>query len=237
MIQSRTEDKYVKIRYQFTNITLKDYYFGFLQLMALGALAIVLIVGFRHGFNRYIVTALIFTVLIGSLPLFVLIPRFFRHRQGRKEVKMIKKYGQRVIGTIVSLDRSEIVNNRGREGFSYSYTVQFGIPKHEKPITFKTPSIIADTMLVKEEDLPMKAVVYCWGNNYHVDSLVNPPYQRLLFRKIIKYGAPVTFVASMSIAVIAESTYTEAGAKIAAPLLIVAAISYILMITITKSTP
>ena len=237
MKQSKTQDKLVKIRYQSTDITLKDYYFGFLQLMALGALAIVLIVGFRHGFNAYIITSLIFTLVIGSLPLFVLVPRSIRRIKERRDIKAIKKYGQRVIGTIVSLDRSEIVNNRGREGFSYSYTVQFDIPKHEKPIIFKTPSVIADTMLVKEEDLPMKAVVYCWGNNYHVDSLVNPPYQRLLFRKIIKYGAPVTFVASMSTAVIAESTYTEAGAKIAGPLLIVAAISYILMMAITKSTP
>ncbi len=90
-------------------------------------------------------------------------------------------------------------------------------------------------MLVKEEDLPMQVVVYYWGSKYHVDSLVNPPYKTLLFRKFVKYASRIIFVTSLLLALITISF--KINEFIAGALLMVSIVSYFCMIIETKSTP
>lgn len=109
-------------------------------------------------------------------------------RMQKKEAEQIKANGTVIIGEIISLKKTQL--KEGDKGFTYSYNVEYANPDDGTPLTITTPSIIEDNMMVKKEDLPIKVVVYVWGEKTFVDSLINPPYKEMWTRKVVKW-API----------------------------------------------
>jgi hypothetical protein len=100
--------------------------------------------------------------------------------QRKKLSRTIKENGKKVIGEIVSMSETRL--DSSKENFSYD--IEYENPENgEISSIIITPSALQKEMYIKEKDLPLKVIVYCYNGMTHVDAVINPPIVKMAFRK------------------------------------------------------
>lgn len=100
--------------------------------------------------------------------------------KSKKYRKTVVANGKKVIGEIVSFKEIKI-NSRDKKNFSY--TIEYEDPLEGKATTEITPPTVNRLMFLKEEDLPIKVVIYVYKHTSFVYALINPPVVKMFARK------------------------------------------------------
>ena len=208
--------RYAKIHYSNLSMRFVELFILFVWAGVLG-LGACIIAFVTTGASKYLLnnptaSGVIATVLISALVLiflcYLVVGR--ERRKIIKENRYIKKNGTRVLGDIISLERTEAHREDGRKNFTYSYNIQYINPEDDSLVVIKTPSVVEDRMLIKEKDLPLKAVVYLYEKQAFVESIINPPYRSMFLRKLFKYLPFVLgFGAILCVSIVNETSSQE----------------------------
>ena len=188
MSKADKEDRIVRIKYEYDHMTEREgkslsALICLVLLIVILALELVWFPKSAFVYNRVpIEIALAVLVFIGVLIAYI-IER--RKRMEKKNVaKMIKKNGTKVIGEITNMDTTEV-----NSGDSFSYNIEYENPfDHKASYLIFTPYAIQSEMYIREKDLPLKVIIYCYNNMTHIDAVINPPLAKMAFRK---YGPPI----------------------------------------------
>ncbi len=181
--------KLIKIRYNYLHISWIEIFLLCMEVLAVFiAILIITYICTNKVRTESILFAVGLSLFFTIIPLMAYLPISGERRMQKKEAEQIKANGTVIIGEIISLKKTQL--KEGDKGFTYSYNVEYANPDDGTPLTITTPSIIEDNMMVKKEDLPIKVVVYVWGEKTFVDSLINPPYKEMWTRKVVKW-API----------------------------------------------
>ena len=204
MKKKSPKHKYVKIRYDDLQVRVAELYMLLLWFFVSGLAGFAiytLIKNQNHtnirGYGAFIPALIfVFLVAVGLSYLCYLAAGRVRRKRNR-ENQFIKRNGTKVIGEIISLDKTEVHTKDGGTNFTYSYNVQYKNPTDKSQITIQTPSVIKDNMLIKEADLPLKVVVYVYDKQTFVESLIDPPFKEMLERRILKILPVVVFIETL----------------------------------------
>ncbi len=188
MSKADQEDRIVRIKYEYDHMTEREgkslsALICLTLFIVILALELVWFPKSAYVYNRVpIEIALAVLVFIGVLIAYI-IER--RKRMEKKNVaKMIKKNGTKVIGEITNMDTTEV-----NSGDSFSYNIEYENPfDHKASYLIFTPYAIQSEMYIREKDLPLKVIIYCYNNMTHIDAVINPPLAKMAFRK---YGPPI----------------------------------------------
>ena len=205
--------RYAKIHYTNLSVRFVELFILFVWACVLGLVACI-IAFVSTGASKYLLnnptaSGIIATVLISALILiflcYLVVGR--ERRKIIKENRFIKKNGTRVLGNIISLERTEAHREDGGKDFTYSYNIQYVNPEDDSLVVIKTPSVVQDRMLIKESDLPLKAVVYLYEKQAFVESIINPPYRSMFLRKLFKFlPYPLGFGAILCVSIVNETS-------------------------------
>ena len=190
-------ERRVKIAYAFNQISpgelLSIYLGAALVLLLIIPTAVALIVDEKLRVKH--LSSLFGYIAMLTIPLgLYVVARFFRMIKG-KVPRMIRERGKRVIGTIVSLKTIDL-NGANRNKKHFTYTIEDENPEDGKIITTTTPAVLSYRMYLKEEDLPIKVVVYVYGGQAFADEIINPPIIKMSARRFIRY-LPIVILAIM----------------------------------------
>ena len=181
----KTKERSIKIKYAANKMTTEE--------LASLIVAFVAVVFFAvpYIYMAYDISQLHFLVPILVLFVFIGCPGivYFDARRKRmvavKEQKMMIAYGKKVIGSIVSLNTIELGENKNDKNFVY--TIEYEEPEKGEKFTLVTPPILKDRYFIKESDLPLKVVVYCYKRKAFADRIINPPISKMVSRKITSF--------------------------------------------------
>ena len=180
----KPEDRIVKIKYDFDHMAEKESD----SLHAIIAIAIIIVVASSQvGFSPYVLFAWpyfaqgIAMIIVFFATLAYYITQRNKRMQRKKLSRTIKENGKKVIGEIVSMSETRL--DSSKENFSYD--IEYENPENgEISSIIITPSAaLQKEMYIKEKDLPLKVIVYCYNGMTHVDAVINPPIAKMAFRK------------------------------------------------------
>jgi hypothetical protein len=186
------EQNIVKIQYNYSRLSGTERFMYFLEgFFALMIFVVIyaIIQGVKISIKIDVFPAIfaigliLFTI---SIPLIAAIPIGRERHKKLRESKEIMANGVKIIGQIVSLQRTVIEDEES--SFTYSYNVEYKSPDSNKHISITTPEIVANRMMLQEKDLPINVYVYVWKGNAFVESLINPPFKVMRARKIAEYA-------------------------------------------------
>ena len=154
---------------------------------------------------------LMFPFLIGMQSLGDLFKHRKSYRQECERFNKIKKNGRRVIGELSDFDSIETDNiGKTRKSKSFSFNLEYENPSAElKFVSTKTPPIELLDMDLRKTDFPIRVLLYVDGDNYYVDSLINPPVKKMLQRKLMRIVIWTIIIAC----IIATVVFSELGKK------------------------
>ena len=117
-----------------------------------------------------------------------------------KEQKMMIAHGKKVIGSIVSLNYMELGNKLNDKNFVY--TIEYEEPNKGEKISLVTPPVIKNKYFIRESDLPLDVVVYCYRGKAFAERIINPPLPKIVTRKFINFiSENVRIIITVSIIV------------------------------------
>ena len=192
MANKTPKDRLIKIHYSNLSARFAEFaiFLAWVAIMGLSVLVINAIITYI-GTPRFNIALAISTLVILTIANALTFLYYWTLGRERRETQrknnFIKKNGTKVIGEIIILEETEVRTKDGGKDFTYHYNVQYKSPVDNSLIVFQTPSVISDNMMVKQKDLPLKVVVYVYGDQTFVESLINPPFKEMLIRKLIYY--------------------------------------------------
>lgn len=208
--------RYAKIHYSNLSVRFVELFILFVWSCVLG-LGASIVAFVSTGVSKYfqnnqtvwgIMAAVFIPALLLIFLCYLVVGR--ERRKIMKKNRFIKKNGTRVLGDIISLERTEAHREDGGKNFTYSYNIQYVNPEDDSLVVIKTPSVVENRMLIKESDLPLKAVVYLYEKQAYVESIINPPYRSMFLRKLFKYlPYPLGFCAILCVSIINETSSQE----------------------------
>ncbi|MBR0133979.1 hypothetical protein IJM16_01805 [Candidatus Saccharibacteria bacterium] len=145
-------------------------------------------------------TIVILIIFIGVLVFFFV--QYFKRKRERELPQKIKANGEKVIGEIVSVNKT----NLDKHGENFTYNIEYENPNNGNIAkTIITPSALFTKMYIRKKDLPLKVVVYCYNGMTHVDAVINPPIAKMVFRKFLPYICGIMTVVLFVMAFAAEA--------------------------------
>lgn len=195
MSKADKKDRIVRIKYEYDHMTEREgkslaASICIVLLIIIMACELIWFPRLALVYNRVpIEIAFAVLILIGTLVTYII---ELRNRMGKKSVaKMIKKNGTKVIGEITNMNTTEVNSDD-----SFSYNIEYENPfNHKASYLIFTPYAIQSEMYIREKDLPLKVIIYCYNSMTHIDAVINPPLAKMAFRK---YGPSIfIFIAVM----------------------------------------
>ena len=189
MSEADKKDRIVRIKYEYDHMTDREgkslaASICIFLLIIIMACELIWFPKLAYVYNRVPVEiAIAVLVLIGTLVTYII---ELRKRMAKKNhAKMIKKNGTKVIGEITNMNTTEVKG----DDENFSYNIEYENPfNHKASYLIFTPYAIHSEMYIREKDLPLKVIIYCYNNMTHIDAVINPPLAKMAFRK---YGPPI----------------------------------------------
>ena len=201
----KPEDRVVKIKYDYDYMSEKErssltsaVIFGVFLILSI----IEIVKSPRPSWTMAFLlhTIVILIVFIGLLVFFFV--QYFKRKQVGELPRNIKANGKKIIGEIVSMNKTELDGNDK----NFSYDIEYENPKGGNIAkTIITPSALFTKMYIRKKDLPLKVVVYCYNGMTHVDAVINPPIAKMVFRKFLPYICGIMTVVLFMMAFVAEA--------------------------------
>ncbi|MBR0133980.1 hypothetical protein IJM16_01810 [Candidatus Saccharibacteria bacterium] len=145
-----------------------------------------------------VLTIVVFIVFTATLIIY-----FTQHNKRKREAvefRAIKTKGEMVIGKILSMQEDELADT----GQTFSYDIEYENPIDGQNASIViSPSALYNEMYIREKDLPLKVIVYCYDGKTHVDAVINPPITKMTYRKIIPFISGFISMVLFMIALVA----------------------------------
>lgn len=194
MSKADKKDRIVRIKYEYDHMTEREgkslaASICIVLLIIIMACELIWFPKLALVYNRVpIEIALAVLILIGTLATYIIELR--RRMRKKNHAKMIKKNGTKVIGKITDMNNTEVNSDD-----NFSYNIEYENPfDHKASYLIFTPYAIQSEMYIREKDLPLKVIIYCYNNMTHIDAVINPPLAKMRLRK---YGPAVLIFISI----------------------------------------